>query len=510
MGKYKNHIDAADVTKQIEDSADFIVVGTGAGGGIAGWILTQMGYEVIFVEAGPYKTAEDFSDDVYSSLLNLAKDAGATSMMGRAIVTYMQGSCVGGSPLINSAIVWRTPEDVVEEWHRDFGIGDVINMKNLEYAFEKIEKWLNIHPIEEEILGENNKLFREACEKMGYQHRVIRRNTRGCHGSNRCVQGCPFKAKLSPDITFIPWSLEKGARLYSNCKVTRVLSKSRRATGVEVIFKERGNPNYQPIKSRFFARKGVVLAAGAIDTPYIIKKSKLTGDSKAAGKFFMAHPGVGIGGIFDREINISFGPSQGYESPHFRKSHGFKMETIGLPIELLSARTPGFGPEFIRRIENYNYVAVWDSYVRSEAVGKIQSTLWGPVPKYEPTRRDAEILIFAVKKMAEMMFEVGAKVVFPGIFGIPEEITKDQINLIDRAKPDPRNFLLYASHLFGGARIGIDPKTSVVDTSFQVHGTENLFVTDASVLPTNLGVNPQHTVMGVALIGAERIGENAH
>ena len=509
MGKYPGHIDASEITKPIEDSADFIVVGTGAGGGITGWVLTQMGYSVIFVEAGPYMTAEDFRDDVYTSLINLAKDHGATSMMGRAIVTYMQGRCVGGSPLINSAIVWRTPEEVVDEWAEKFGTGEVINNKSLEYAFEKIEKLLNIHPIEEEILGENNKLFREACEKMGYQHRVIRRNTRGCHGSNRCVQGCPFKAKLSPDITFIPWSLEKGARVYSNCKVTKVLSSRKRATGVEVEFHRREKERTIKIKSKFFAKKGVVLAAGAVDTPYLIKKSKLTGDSKGVGKYFMAHPGVGIGGIFDREINISFGPSQGYESPHFRKSHGFKMETIGLPIELLSARTPGFGPQFIRRIENYNYVAVWDSYVKSEATGEIVPTIFGPIPRYEPTRRDTEILIFAIKKMAEMMFEVGAKLVFPGIFGIPEEITKDQLHLIDQADPDPRNLLLYASHLFGGARIGKDPKISVVNTDFQVHGVKGLYVTDASVLPTNLGVNPQHTIMGVAMLGAERIGEKA-
>ncbi len=509
MGKFKNHIDAADISKYREDSADFVVVGTGAGGGIAGWVLTEMGYEVIWVEAGPYMTAEDFRDDVYTSMLNLAKDAGATSMMGRAIVTYLQGSCVGGSPLINSAIVWRTPEEVVDEWAEKFGTGNVINNRTLEYAFEKIEKLLNIHPIEEEILGGNNLLFKEACEKMGYESRVIRRNTRGCHGSNRCVQGCPFKAKLSPDVTFVPWSLEKGARVYSNCRVVKIISKNRKATGVEVVFKERGKENYRPVKGRIYARRGVILAAGAIDTPHLIRKSRLQGDSKAVGKFFMAHPGVGIGGIFDREINISLGPSQGYESPHFRKGHHFKMETIGLPIELLSARTPGFGREFMKRIENYNYVAVWDSYVKSEAHGQVMSTIFGPVPKYEPTKRDTEILIFAIKKMAEMMFEVGAKVVFPGIYGIPEEITKDQLNLIDEAEPDPRNLLLYASHLFGGARMGVDPRISVVDLNFKVHGVENLFVTDASVFPTNLGVNPQHTVMAVSMIGAERIGESA-
>jgi len=45
----------------------------------------------------------------------------------------------------------------------------------------------------------------------------------------------------------------------------------------------------------------------------------------------------------------------------------------------------------------------------------------------------------------------------------------------------------------------------VVDTRFQVFGTRGLHVVDSSVFPTNLGVNPQHTIMAMASLAADRI-----
>jgi choline dehydrogenase-like flavoprotein len=61
--------------------------------------------------------------------------------------------------------------------------------------------------------------------------------------------------------------------------------------------------------------------------------------------------------------------------------------------------------------------------------------------------------------------------------------------------------------MFGTARMGVTPKHGVVDTDFTVHGTENLYVVDSSVFPTNTGVNPQHPIMGIAMHAAKRLAE---
>lgn len=61
------------------------------------------------------------------------------------------------------------------------------------------------------------------------------------------------------------------------------------------------------------------------------------------------------------------------------------------------------------------------------------------------------------------------------------------------------------SHQCGAARMGADPATSVVDASLRAHDLDNLWIVDASVLPTSAAVNPSLTVAALALRAAERI-----
>ena len=86
----------------------------------------------------------------------------------------------------------------------------------------------------------------------------------------------------------------------------------------------------------------------------------------------------------------------------------------------------------------------------------------------------------------------------PAIYGLPYSIGPDEVGLIDNAPLDPRAYVAILSHLFGGCVMGRDPESSVVDDRGRVHGYDGLVVADASVIPTNLGVNPQHTIMALA------------
>ena len=72
---------------------------------------------------------------------------------------------------------------------------------------------------------------------------------------------------------------------------------------------------------------------------------------------------------------------------------------------------------------------------------------------------------------------------------------------------DLRRRLMLIYHPVGTARMSVRPQDGVVGTDFAVHGTRNLFVVDSSIFPTNTGVNPQHTIMGVAMLAANRISE---
>jgi choline dehydrogenase-like flavoprotein len=129
------------------------------------------------------------------------------------------------------------------------------------------------------------------------------------------------------------------------------------------------------------------------------------------------------------------------------------------------------------------------------------------VARYTASPTDISRVRKAIRKLSEMAFAVGAKEVFPSIHGVPDLRSPDDLHLIDNASLDPRDYGIMASHMFGGARMGPDAKTSAVGLDFQVHQTRGIYVLDSSIFPTNLGVNPQHTIMGVARFGATKILE---
>jgi choline dehydrogenase-like flavoprotein len=120
------------------------------------------------------------------------------------------------------------------------------------------------------------------------------------------------------------------------------------------------------------------------------------------------------------------------------------------------------------------------------------------------------MLVFrhGVRRLAELHFAAGAIRVYPGVHGGPEALTSvDQLPLLDALPLDPRDWSLISSHLFSTCRMGRTAEDGVVGFDGAVHGVRGLWALDASVLPTNLGVNPQHTIMALAMMLAERISE---
>ena len=107
------------------------------------------------------------------------------------------------------------------------------------------------------------------------------------------------------------------------------------------------------------------------------------------------------------------------------------------------------------------------------------------------------------------MFAAGAREVYPGVHGMPSVLkSADDLKAYDSGSDDARAYNMIASHMFGAARMGPDPRTSVVGTDFQTHEVQGLYVVDSSVFPTNLGVNPQHTIMAMARLASTRVAEN--
>jgi choline dehydrogenase-like flavoprotein len=88
---------------------------------------------------------------------------------------------------------------------------------------------------------------------------------------------------------------------------------------------------------------------------------------------------------------------------------------------------------------------------------------------------------------------------------MPYKLEPHEVGVLEDAPLDPRRYIAILSHLFGGAVMGRDRERSVCDGRGRVHGYEGLAIADASIIPTNLGVNPQHTIMGLARYVADEL-----
>ena len=111
--------------------------------------------------------------------------------------------------------------------------------------------------------------------------------------------------------------------------------------------------------------------------------------------------------------------------------------------------------------------------------------------------------------LARLHFAAGARAVLPGVHGLPYTVGPGEVGLLAQGPLDPRAYQAMLSHLFGGCVMGQDPATSVCDGEGRVHGCEGLYIADASAIPTQLGVNPQHTIMALARYFAERLLERS-
>ncbi|MBL9109833.1 MAG: GMC family oxidoreductase [Myxococcales bacterium] len=486
--------------RPVTDDVDFVVVGSGASGAVAAHTLASHGYSVAIVEEGPWIRTRDTSPSVDGIFSAAIRDRGMQVAQGRAFIPILQGSAVGGSTFVNSAIAWRIPGDVLVEWKERFGVD--LPERDLEPHFDALERDLSVRSVAPDVLGENSRLFLEQCKKRGYDAAPMRRYDAGCEGSARCLQGCPNARKQSMSVTYVPWALRLGARIYTSCKVSHVEVRGSRAVGV--VGRAKGGASVH-----LRARLGVLVAASTIQTPNLLRRSGVR--AKALGKHFQVHPGVGMGALFDRTVHMTFGATQGAESTHFRATDRFKLETIGMPPELAAARLPGVGHDLLSRMAHLDDVGVWVAQLRARAEGEISRDVFGnDVIRYSPTEDDMRIARKALATIAELFFDAGAREVWPGVFGLPTVLrSPDEIRLLREGPLDPRAYGLVSSHLFGAARMGPNAGTSVVDPSFAVHGTDRLWVVDSSVFPTNLGVNPQHSIMALARYASTAIASGS-
>jgi len=497
------------VTHDIIENVDVCVVGSGAAGAIIAQKLAQEGRSVVLLEKGGYYDAEDMNQHEVDMMPLLWKNGGATFTDNLRMV-IAQGQCLGGSTVINDAVCFKTPVVVQDQW-RAMGV----NISEEQWSKAADEIWMSLHvsKVKPHELNENNMMLKKACEIKGYKASENDRNCMDCMQCGLCHIGCHYETKQDMLVTYIRKALRdpnSNIRIYCNCSAERISYSGSKADGVEGDFIDKnGNVIF---KIRVNA-KVVVVSAGAIASSQILLGNSIARDRAGRGSSF--HPASFLLGKFQQEINAYDGIPMAYTCHEFGVTNGvqnggFLIESIFLPIFQFSLGVPSFVEEHSVLMKDYVHYAMAGVMIRDDPNGSLSLTPSGKAKvHYESSVADIKNFAKGLQILAEMWFDAGASEVITGHRDIIRLASKDDIpKLVDAIEANPSGLQLASAHPQGGNRMGEDPTTCVVDSGCKVHGFDNLYVCDASVFPTAVGVNPQITVMTLATMTADKINKD--
>lgn len=491
-----------DYKNSDEFSADIVVVGTGSGGAAAGAELAQSGKEVLFIEEGAYHPTSSFNAYLSETLPRLYRDAGATVIMGRPPIPYVEGRCVGGSTVVNGGMAWRTPERVLAEWERLTGQPE-LGPKGMESLFEEVEKRLHVKPQHPVSIGGDNRLMEEGARRLGWEYKRNNRNQDLCVGTNQCGLGCPTGAKQSTLVSYMPRAFEARARCLTEVRVEELWIEGGRCVGVKG---KAVNPRTREEDKTVHVRaKAVVIACGAVQTPFLLLRHKLSRQSGQLGKNFLCHPNAKVLAVYPFELRGWQGVSQGGQIREFHED-GIVMAENMVPPGTVATQIPFLGTESWEFMQDFNRMAMTGVLVEDSRPGRVSRTPFGvPNAMYNITKQDHRRFLDGVRHLCTLHFEMGATKVTLPFSNHHLAYNMDEVEKAIATQRSRSSLELFTVHLMGTCRMGARAERSVVDLNGQLWDLPGCYVADASLFPTAIAVNPQITISALATRVARRV-----
>ncbi len=490
-----------DITQDITEIADVCIIGSGAGGAVAAKELAEKGLKVVVLEEGGYYTANDFPKKPSEFTKLLYRDAGSLMAIGMPIIMIPLGRCVGGTTVINSGTCFRTPPSVLRHWGREFGLSQ-LTPERLEPYFERVEKLINVTETPENLLGGSGLLIKKGAEKLGYRCGPITRNVRNCEGCGVCAFGCPKDAKQAMHVTYIPLASKYGAKIYANCRADRLTISKGFATGAEGVFLDDEGKAFKRIKVN---SRVTIVSCGAIYSPVLLKKNGILKKSSHLGKHLHIHPATRVFAMFDKVVEGWKGVPQSFRIDEFF-NQGIMLEGFFVPPGIGAGTLPFTGMQHKEIMSRFKNIASFGVMISDTSEGKVTADLMGtPFISYWINKDDKKKILKGIAIIAEVFLAAGAKEVYTGLVDLPLIKTEKDINRLYTSKIPSSHLELMAFHPMGTARIGSDISKSVVNEFCETHEIKNLYIVDASIFPSSLGVNPQLSIMAFATYASDYI-----
>ena len=495
-------VDPTTIDRNTGLTADVCVIGSGAGGAFAAMELAEAGHDVVVLEEGQYLTSDSFTGETEDCFPALFREGGMIPIVGVPPVVLSEGCCVGGSTVVNGGTSWRIPPAALSRWQNEHGLSELTEAHLTPY-YEHVEEVISVKEVTEDIAGEQNRRLIKGLEKLGWSGGYVKRNYKDCVGSGVCGVGCPTDAKQSMLVSTLPRAAAAGARIFANCRVSRILAPGGEIWGVKAHFldPQTRRPTYE-LRVRC---KVLVLAAGSVQSAVLLQGSRVATQSGQVGKNFLIHPLSKAMGIYPDPVDGFNGVVQGVYSDQFL-DEGMLLLTAMLPPEIVALSLPYHGRDHARAMARFRSMSCLGALVCDTTTGRVRRLPNGrPLITYQLTKADRQNLVRSLALAAEALFASGVEEVVVSLPRLGPLKSPDDIARLYQIHFRPLDFELATLHPMGTCRFGGDPSRHVVNPDGETYGVKNLFVADASVFPTSLGVNPQIAVMTLAVRCAERI-----
>jgi enediyne biosynthesis protein E9 len=501
------------------EKTDVIVIGSGFGGSIPAYHLAAGGAKVTILERGPWLSTDELIQD-----LNIGTWTQIFDLVVGDGLTVMTGNCVGGGSVVYLSASIRAPGFVFE---RQGSVGRRIwpasvTRSNLDPWYERVEEALPVSQQPWDQVPYPGGLFAAACNNAGRTCNPCPQSVdlSVCQECNWMMNGCRFGAKRSMTMNYLPGAVSYGADIRPLHEVQYI---ERTSTGnYQVHYKTVDALTYLVYhESGTIEAPIVIVAAGSIGTPVILKRSEPwigTLPAAVGQNFSMNGDRVSTAVMNDQKVRDVLGletsPGVGYDAynvgracavaswdklnparPEFTR---FSIELLYMPPGLgtVLAQVPGASTPTWFGLAKKEMRREWRSWLTVFSMGEDdnEGVFGAPPPVGNFTRLSDQTLAvgnFSYQPTANTLRNwTDADAELKAI------VEKDGVGQVAPWTTDVVGATTV--HPLSTCRIGDDPTLSALDDQHELRGHPGIFVTDGAAVPTSLGVNPSVTIAALA------------
>jgi choline dehydrogenase-like flavoprotein len=508
-------------------TTEFLIIGSGFGGAFAALELAKAGREVLIVERGVWPDRDESCWDENQLHFPTPKYRGQTPVLsdqgdGSQEEIWPEDMVGGMSTIYGAAALRMREEDFlgtpsVDSGERDERAAWPFPYEELEPFYAEAERIQNVSgvageditepersspfPQEPPKLSEPSKRIWRAAESLGlHPTRIpLAINFDGRSPGQKCVLCdtcdkylCQIEAKNDVTVVCLPQAMSLGATILPDTRAIRIKTSGERAVSALVVHQSSGER--QEIRAQ-----AIILAGGALSTPHLLLSSGIRsagGGADLLGRGLMRHANSVVAGLSPTRVNPGRKLYKHLWIPDFYHGHPLRREKPDGPWGMIQqVHIPGK-----RMIQ-----ASCPPGLKTVA-GMSRPFLLGLLIICEDVRQESNRVCLDDKrtdKFGQPVLRVFHRYA-PRDMAARRALDREARKILRRAGVLPIYTLSVEtfSHVFGTCRFGKDPASSVLDPNCRVWGLKNLYVTDASCMPSGGSVNPSLTIAANAIRAA--------